>query len=302
MPAQRPYAKKPLSIQEQIGQLKSRGMNFDDEARAEAILSRVSYSRLRPYWHPFEVNNASHKFRGETTFEEVWALYEFDRTLRLLALEALERFEVALRTQWAHQMASAHGPFGYLEKKHYRDAQHFEKDLGRLREEWNRPTKDDPIFEHFKNSYQEPLPPVWLACEAMSLGNLSKWYGNLNDRVVSQNIARLFGLPDRYLKNATRHLVSVRNHAAHHARLWDRVFSVYPLPRLHKNPGNLAESLEPSPQPQKIYRSLTLLRYLMVRLDPHNDWPARLTALLHANAAYLDRMGFPADYARRPLW
>lgn len=303
MLTKRPYQKPALTVQEQIKQLKDRGMIFQDEIRAAEILSRVSYSRLRPYWYPFEADKTTHNFQQNTSFEVVWSLYEFDRALRLLILEALERFEVALRTQWAHQMGLNNGPFGYLEPIHYHDSKRFQNDYQRLRDEWAHTNKaDDPVFLHFENTYQEVLPPVWLACEVMSLGNLGKWFYNLADKTVSKDIAALFSLPDRYLKNATRHLVSVRNYAAHHARLWDRAFTVYQLPRLRKNPRNLRQSLDTGSQNQKIYPTLTLLLYLMQQLDPHHDWPTRFITLLNHNTTYLHRMGFPPDYAERPIW
>jgi len=49
-----PYSKPSLTIEEQIEQLKNRGMIFESEAKAAKVLERIQYARLRPYWHPFE--------------------------------------------------------------------------------------------------------------------------------------------------------------------------------------------------------------------------------------------------------
>jgi abortive infection bacteriophage resistance protein len=295
------YSKLPLTIEQQIELLKKRGMSFKDEDKAKAVLKRIQYARLRLYWHPFELDQIEHNFQVGTTFEQVLHLYEFDRKLRLFILEAIERIEVVLRTQWAYQMAMKYGPFGYLQKNVYRDSERYARDFNRLQEEWKRSRDEDPVFLNFQVKYQESLPPVWLACEVMSFGTLSRWFSNLGDDEVSKAIAALFGLPHSYLKGATRHLVAVRNYAAHHARVWDRVFSVNTLPELREKPPELRKSLEPNPHPQKIYRTLTLLMYLMPRLVPDSNWGAELKKLL-SQQTHLQRMGFPVDYQSRPVW
>ena len=116
------FEKPAVSVPDQIELLKRRGMIVGDEAQAQHYLSFISYYRLRAYWLPFEVpaaNNGDHAFRDGTTFEDVLTLYIFDRELRLLVLDAIERVEVALRAQWAHHMAMTYGPHGYLEQGNY---------------------------------------------------------------------------------------------------------------------------------------------------------------------------------------
>ena len=297
-----PYSKPSLTIEEQIEQLKNRGMIFESEAKAAKVLERIQYARLRPYWHPFESNHKTHSFHKDTRFEQVVLLYEFDRELRLLILEAIERFEVVLRTQWAFQLAVKFGPFGYHQNfEIYKNADHHWENIIHLWKEWKRSWGEDPVLKNFQEKYQESLPPVWLACEVMSFGTLSRWFSNLGDDEVSKAIAALFGLPHSYLKGATRHLVAVRNYAAHHARVWDRVFSVNTLPELREKPLELRKSLEPNLHSQKIYRTLTLLMYLMPRLVPDSNWGAELKKLL-SQQTHLQRMGFPDDYQSRPVW
>jgi len=127
MSARRYALTKPfLTIDEQIEQLKSRGLEIPDEAAARAFLARVNYARLRPYWHPFEIpGNTHHRFQPGTTFEDVVRLYEFDRELRLHVLAAIERIEIGLRTRWAYHLSQHFGPFGYLDPSLYRDASRF---------------------------------------------------------------------------------------------------------------------------------------------------------------------------------
>lgn len=51
------YTKPPLTYQQQVELLKSRGLLFADEARAKRHLANISYYRMSAYMLPFkEVN------------------------------------------------------------------------------------------------------------------------------------------------------------------------------------------------------------------------------------------------------
>ena len=50
------YTKRPLTLQQQIAKLKSRGLLIDDEQLAEQYLTNISYYRLRAYTYPFQDN------------------------------------------------------------------------------------------------------------------------------------------------------------------------------------------------------------------------------------------------------
>jgi len=93
-PAKIPYSKPPLSFADQLQKLKSRGMSVADDAQALHYLSQLNYYRLGAYWLPFEQNHQAHQFKPGTTFERVVEHYVFDRELRLLVLDAIERVEL----------------------------------------------------------------------------------------------------------------------------------------------------------------------------------------------------------------
>lgn len=299
----RPFQKPPLTLEEQITLLKERGLLISNEEEAKAWLRKVHYSRLRPYWHPFEEDHKTHRFVAGTTFSDVVELYDLDRRLRLLALEAIERFEVALRSLWAYEMAHAAGSFAYTNLNlHFREDWH-KADLQRLLEEWKRASEHDPVFRHYKDNYDEPYPPIWLVVESVSLGILARFIANLKDPKVSKSIAGELQLPHSFLKGAVKHLVVVRNIAAHHGRFWDREFSAYALPSIRKNPRVLKEAMDASLRPQSVYRTLALLAYIMERLHPEDNWKPRLHELLKEfRGDFLNRMGFPSKYRSFALW
>lgn len=97
------YTKRPLTLQQQIAKLKSRGLLIDDEQLAERYLTNISYYRLRAYTYPFQDNtfpDADHKFVStDIRFSDIIDLYCFDRRLRSLMFNAIEKIEVAVRAR-----------------------------------------------------------------------------------------------------------------------------------------------------------------------------------------------------------
>jgi len=104
------YNKLPITIPEQIEKLKGRGLRFDNETSAQNHLSNISYYRFRAYTYPFQdKSNDLQPFRGDISFEQIMELYVFDRKLLLLIFDAIEKIEIALRTQIIYHFAIKHG-------------------------------------------------------------------------------------------------------------------------------------------------------------------------------------------------
>jgi abortive infection bacteriophage resistance protein len=132
------YQKPYLTTEQQLALLKSRGMIVSNDAKASASLSRIGYYRLSAYWYPnrksetytdpsagVEKMRVLDDFRDNTSFADALDFYVYDKKLRLLVLDALERVEVGLRTDialtlglqgaWAHRDPGAlHGKFTRL--------------------------------------------------------------------------------------------------------------------------------------------------------------------------------------------
>lgn len=69
------YTKRPLTLQQQVAKLKSRGLYIEDEQLAARYLSNISYYRLRAYTYPFQDNvnpEADHEFiRKDIHFSDI---------------------------------------------------------------------------------------------------------------------------------------------------------------------------------------------------------------------------------------
>lgn len=82
------YKKVPLTFEEQADLLISRGLQAERDFLIFRLKS-VNYYRIAGYLYPFRMSDG--KFKPGTTFEMVWRRYTFDRRLRFLLLDAIER-------------------------------------------------------------------------------------------------------------------------------------------------------------------------------------------------------------------
>ena len=109
------YTKQALSISEQIELLKSRGLNIADSSKAVKFLGEVSYFRFVQYLRPMEEDKTTHQFKPNSRFEDAVALYNFDIELRDLMFKAVQRLEIALRTNIIQEFSLGHGPFWFFD-------------------------------------------------------------------------------------------------------------------------------------------------------------------------------------------
>lgn len=295
------YAKPALTLEQQVQQLRARGMVIDDEALAKHYLGYINYYRLAAYWLPFESDHASHQFEPDTTFEQVLERYVFDRELRLLLIDAIERVEVAVRTQYAYQLSHIHGAHLLLNGGLFQpnrgkwtyvtNRQQLEQDVARSKE---------TFIQHLQTKYSEPLPPVWAAVEIMTLGQLSKWYANLKYRADRNRIAHVFDLDESNLTSFLHHLAVVRNLCAHHSRVWNRELAfTFKLPA-HR-PAAILKSFNTT-RLKKLYNTLVMLGYLLDNISPGHQWKSRLQLLIKAHRIPVAEMGFPQHWQRDPFW
>ncbi|MHA3723114.1 Abi family protein [Leucobacter sp. HY1910] len=111
-----------LSISEQVALLAERGLQLDKDL-ASQWLTNVGYYRLSAYWHPYRVPytkfSTHENFIPGADFADVVALYEFDRKLRTLVHDGIERVEIMLRSHLC-ELLGASNPMSYIEASSFR--------------------------------------------------------------------------------------------------------------------------------------------------------------------------------------
>jgi abortive infection bacteriophage resistance protein len=271
-------------------------MEIEDEDRAYFYLKHLNYYRLRAYWLPFEQDSKLHFFRDGTTFESVLSLYVFDRNLRLLFLDAIERIEVAIRSVWSYQTGHRHGAKGYRNPALFRSQDVFEKNLQSVDREVRR--SGETFVHHFRTEYGEEEMPIWAVCEILSLGTLSKIYKTYGPAATRKVIAREFQTSPILLASWLEHFSYVRNICAHHSRLRNRLMVVkLEIPK--KIPPILVGAI---PSNRHVYASAALVCFFLDIIAPDHSWKSRLVDLIGNDQWRLNQMGFPANWKALPIW
>lgn len=277
------YNKPATTSAEQIALLEERGMHIADHARAAHYLNHIGYYRLSAYWLPFELpaqtqGARSHAFIAGTTFNQVLSRYIFDRKLRILLIEALERIEVSARSCWVNSFSLNHGSHGYLEGKHFKCPYWHAQQIGKAARALRK--SNELFVKHYKDKYTNPgLPPMWLTAEMLSFGELSLWIKKTRCTDTQTVIMRHLDLPTMEIVHGVLHnLTQLRNLCAHHARVWNRRF-VTKYPRIKKM-SKILDSKESGEKGGFIYNHLVMLRHLMYRINPGTSWAERLVDLL----------------------
>jgi len=159
---------------------------------------------------------------------------------------------------------------------------------------------DEHFILSFKSKFSNEIPPSFITLEILSFGAVSKIYSNLRRNRAKRYIASEFALPDVVFESWLHSLVYIRNLSAHHARLWNRIFSVKPL--LPKSISNIwLENGEVSNN--RLFFFLSIMLYLSNTIEPENTFKQGLDGLFKKYPC-IDKtaMGFPVDWQREPLW
>jgi abortive infection bacteriophage resistance protein len=304
------YARPWMSYADQLAQLERRGLEVGNRDAALSYLERIGYYRLSAYWYPFRVweihqdahtgklvNARTDRFIDGTHFLDAVHLYLFDKTLRLLAVDALERIEVALRVDVAYllgkQNTFAHLDAGALHAgfagKRQADGRTAHQAWRDRYEQLIARSKED-FVRHYHQNHGRDLP-IWVAVEVWDFGTLSQLFAMM--KVADQQcIAAKYGVSDwKVFQSWLRSLSYLRNLVAHHSRLWNR--NVVSQPRLPAS-GQIAWCDAFAGQPELLAKPFLLLaicRHLVRRVCPGTRWHERVGEHIAA---------FPAQQATKP--
>lgn len=311
------YEKPPLTYQDQINLLKSRGVIFADEAKAEYQLANVSYFRLSAYMFPFKKNVGGKivdEFRYGTTWKDIYDLYVFDRKLRILIFDAIEKIEVAIRTQMVYILSHRYGAHWQDNASIYTPAhdvtlrdgttKHVDvyAEIQRHITEQLHNNQAELFIEHYRETYTDPVnPPCWMCVEVMYFNQLSRICSNLKERRDIVAIAKAFGLPPTEFLSWLHTMNYVRNICAHHARLWNRDLKVTPAALKFSKTKTWISNPE-TVQRSKVYYFLCMVNYLLQTVNPNTSFTERLKELIKEYHPKLSAMGFPENWEKEKIW
>ncbi len=282
-------------------------MRIDDRARAEHLLAQLNYYRLSGYSYPMRrftpgTGVARDEFVDGASFDLVVDLYEFDERLRHSVFIELDRVEMAIRTMLGYELGQI-DPLIHLDTKRLSaHAGQPSKGSCTVHDAWLgkykaslKASKED-FVNHHKKQYGGEMP-IWAAVEIMDWGMLSHLY-EMSPDIVRDRIADQCALRSPQLRSWLKSLNIVRNCAAHHARMFNRVYGFKPKLNNDQRLVPVAGVMN------RAFGQLTLIQYLHCQLDlsPAKRLPDLLDTYPHNDIVPLTRTGAPEDWADLALW
>lgn len=198
------------------------------ESKNVAIKNREdALNKIKKYTYYSIVNSYKLNFKDEygnykdrVSFEEIYALYNFDRNIKYLFLKYSLELEIQIKALMANQIAKVYGVANYLDKNNLDESasdELKEKLIERINKDIDEEFKIHLAIIHYKDKYGY-VPPFVLT-KVLTFGVASRYYGLLkqSDR---QAISKYFIVTDKFLKQALKNLTMVRNICAHNDRLF----------------------------------------------------------------------------------
>ena len=275
-------------------------MFMKDEHRVENYLMNIGYHRLSAYIYPFYKSPKSDLVLKEgTTFEQVLTLYRFDKKLRILLFNEIEKIEVAIRSVLANiGCQELNDRYWMTKPEYFANADKFSQTLAIIEKELAS-SKEDYI-EHFRQNFIEDYPPAWMITEVLSFGNLNYIYSNIASNKLMKRIAGYFGLKPQVFTSWLTVLANLRNMCCHHARIWNMDFMLNPAePRKTSNAWVNTAQIDK----KRIYYRLCIIRYFLSAVSQNNNFNEKVTNLL-ADFPSVDivAMGFYNDWQDEHFW
>ena len=267
---------QPLSIEDQIENLKSNHLIIDDEEDARAKLNTVSYYRLIKAYGPSLKNVKTGQYKKHISFNHIWKLYEFDNQLRYLLFPQFERIEITLRCRITNHFSVKYGALGYLDENNFKTS--YYNDLyRRMSSNIESASKSSIMIQHFKAEYKNQKVPLYAAIEVFSFGTLAYFYKSMKTE-DQKEIAKMYYRGDNeYLSSWFDSIAYTRNICAHFGRLYDKQIII--LPKLFNSDDYDVKDN------QKLIKVLCCMRYTC---REYGDWPAFVGGLSDLLDEYKD--------------
>ncbi len=296
------FLKVAFNHSEHINLLKLRGLNITEHGNLPQFLQSIGYYRLSGYFFPYYISIASKRFKDGTTFSDITALYNFDRELRLIVLDAIERIEVALRATISNHMSINYGINWYINANNFSKAWCSKNSNPSQMDRFVQQIKDicnskRTYIQHFYTKYKSPShPPSWMIMECLSFGTLIRLWRNLRKTSDKKAIAKKFDLSASVFQTFLEPVRNIRNISAHHDRLWNQWF-VYRC----KWPRNWP-ALERHSQ-HRLYEQILILAAMIPNKKDRLVWLEKCKKLFYEHS-FIDftKMGFSHCWSQDPVW
>lgn len=222
------------TIEEQIELLKSRKIKINNEENTKKILITNNYYNIINGYKDMFLDDDKNYIQ-DTSFEEIYSLYEFDRSLRNIFLEFILKIENSIRSLVSYYFSKFHGNDNYLildnfeiyenvnvpTKTKEKQLKHIQDLIGTINKKIANSIENKPYINHYIINYG--FIPMWVLVNILSFGDMSNFFKLMKQKERIQ-ISNQFNVMEFNLVNLISILAHTRNLCAHDERLYNCKF------------------------------------------------------------------------------
>ncbi len=302
-------SKEFKTLSEQIDILKNRGLVINDVDKAEGLLLRENYFFINGYRHIFMKSSKGNDFIKGTTFEELYAVFQFDRSFRNLLFKNLLIVENNLKSIMAYNLSRKYG----IKEKDYLKPSNFSQDskkirqvndvLNKIKRQLKLNGRQHSATLHYLSNYG--YVPLWILVKLLTFGMINELYSILKpeDKLA---IAEYYNLDVETLTVYISVLANYRNLCAHEDIVYEHKTQKEILDtRYHRELNVPTMNDEYIYGKNDMFAVVIMLKYMLTDsdfVDFVNEVDYDLSILdgkvdsIPQNKI-LDRMGFPSNWA-----
>lgn len=212
------------TLDEQLGIFKSKGLTINDEEEARNILLKENYFFINGYRRVLMVSSKEKKFVKGATFDELYAIFMFDRELRNILFKNLLIVENNIKSIISYKLSVK---YGYKEKNYLKESNFTtdNKDKRRVSDVINKMKRQIRVNSqnhsatlHYVTNYG--YIPLWVLVKVLSFGLINELYGILKPE-DQKEIADLYEIEMEDMEVYLSLLANYRNLCAHEDIVFD---------------------------------------------------------------------------------
>lgn len=213
-----------LTYEKQMDNLEfNKNLIIEDRNYAREKLQNIRYYSLIDGYKILFYNSMIRQYEKGTKFEDIVALYEFDKMLRGIVFQGICSIEQKIRSLISHYFCErfSENQSEYLNPKNYNNTNKNFRDLQKLisilSNEANKNTEHEYVVYQRKTYGNVPL---WVILNTLTMGQTSKMYSLLTTSLQSQISKNYKNVTEKELAQYLKVLTHFRNICAHNERLF----------------------------------------------------------------------------------
>lgn len=298
------------NLDEQIEILRDKGLIINDVDKAKEILFRENYFFISGYRGLFMKNINDRFFIKGTTFEELYAMFVFDRNIRNIMFKNILIIENNIKSIISYQLSKKYG----FKEKEYLNPKNFTQDsmkvrqvkdvLNKMKRQIRVNVKLHSATLHYISNYG--YIPMWVLVKVLSFGIISELYCILKPDDQFK-IANVYNLDVHTLEVYLSLLANFRNLCAHEDILYDhRTQRVIPDDVIHEK-LNITKEFEEYKYGKNDLFAIVIIMHYMLSHDEYRDFMNEIEYeinLLDSRinvvplATLLNQIGFPENWRK----